>query len=39
MFVSRDKLGGVKRRGASQAVALAEAGFFTEPKNVCIAKN
>ena len=24
--------------GACRAVALAKAGFFTEPKNICIAK-
>jgi hypothetical protein len=37
MFVLRDKLADEKR-GACRAVALAKAGFFTEPKNVCIAK-
>jgi hypothetical protein len=26
------------KRGACRAVAVAKAGFFTEPKNVCIAK-
>jgi hypothetical protein len=38
MFVSLDKLGDEKKRGASHAVALAKAELFTEPKNVCIAK-
>jgi hypothetical protein len=28
----------IAKRCASRAVALAKAGFFTEPKNVCIAK-
>jgi hypothetical protein len=37
MFVLLDKLANEKR-GACLAVALAKAGFFTEPKNVCIAK-
>jgi hypothetical protein len=47
MFVSPDKLTD-ERRGACRAVALgapkpdevglAKAEFFTEPKNVCIAK-
>jgi len=47
MFVSQDKLTD-ERRGACRAVALgapkrdegglAKAEFFTEPKNVCIAK-
>jgi hypothetical protein len=37
MFVSLDKFTDEKR-GACRAVALAKAEFFTEPKNVCIAK-
>jgi hypothetical protein len=37
MFVLLSKLADEKP-GASRAVALAKAGFFTEPKNVCIAK-
>ena len=37
MFVSQDKLADEKR-GACRAVGLAKADFFTEPKNVCIAK-
>jgi len=37
MFVSQDKLTDEKRE-AGRAVALAKAEFFTEPKNICIAK-
>jgi hypothetical protein len=37
MFVSQGELTDEKR-GACRAAALAKAGFFTEPKNVCIAK-
>jgi len=33
-----DKFADEKKRGACHAVALAKAEFFTEPKNVCIAK-
>jgi hypothetical protein len=29
---------GDEKAGACRAVALAKAGLFTEPKNVCIAK-
>jgi hypothetical protein len=35
MFVLLDKLADEKR-GACCAVAFATAGFFTEPKNVCM---
>jgi hypothetical protein len=38
MYVSLDKNTHRKKRGACLAVALAKAEFFTEPKNVCIAK-
>ncbi len=38
MFVSLDKLNDEKKRGACHAIALAKAEFFTEPKNICIAK-
>jgi hypothetical protein len=37
MFALQNKLA-EEKRGACRAVALAKAEFFTEPKNVCIAK-
>jgi len=32
------EIGNLAKRGACRAVASAKAEFFTEPKNICIAK-